>query len=265
MSKALLMSVAVSLATFTGYATQAAEVALLETPVKVTATLNARAEGGFAAQIGVHNGPIAQLVSTMVLANTQSDAERVLRRQVQWRSPYLFVHSSCGHGRSLRCEGETVFKVIDATATRLGDVIGTAPAVYHQGHFLDVYDKLDGQLELTPELTPRFVIVLDDAGRQFAVNAAATWSGNADAQREHANLMATASADGTVSEAELSQYVSALVSNAALARYCNRHDELQQLLSSARSVLAVGQLRLVTDALSRVVPLELPKVWRRPY
>ncbi len=262
MSKAVLLSMIMVLAALT---THAAEIALLETPVKVTASLNARDEGGYAAQIGVHNGPIAQLVSTVVSASTQTEAERLLRKQVLWRAPYLFVHSSCGHGRNLRCEGETVFKVAEGAAMRLGDVIGTAPAVYSQGQFLDVYDKLEGQLRVAPELTPRFVIVLDDAGRQFAVNAAATWSGNADTWRVHTGRLAVTRPGSTWSESELSEYLYALVSNAALARYCNRHNELQQLLNDAQRVLSAGQLRTVADALSKVAPLELPRTWRRPY
>lgn len=234
-------------------AAQAAEIALLETPVKVTATLNARAQGGFGAQVGVHNGPIAQLVSTTLSVPTQQDAERSLRQQVRWRAPYLFVHSSCGGGRSMRCEGETVFKVIDATAVRMGDLIGMTPsAVYDNGRFVDVYDKLEGQWDLAPELTPRFVIVLEDAGRQFAVNAAATWSANAGAWRETFE-------PGTL------QHLSQTISRAALARYCNRQETVQQLLNEAKPSLSAAHLRTVTDALSIVVPMQLPRAWRTPY
>jgi hypothetical protein len=265
MSRAKLLSVCIALAGLSVSVTQAAEIILLDAPIKVTATLNARAEGGYTAQIGVHNGPIAQLVNTAVTANTQPDAELVLRKQVQWHTPYLFVHSSCSYNRSLRCEGETVFKLADASVLRLGDLIGTAPAVYNRGHFLDVYDKLEGQLHLAPGLTPSFVIVLDDVGRQFAVNAAVTWSSNADAWQQRARQLAAAHPDMDWPEPELAQYLSALVSNAALARYCNRQDELQKLLNAAQSVLAFGQLRMVTDALSKVVPMELPKAWRKPY
>lgn len=234
------------------FAAQAAEITLLETPVKVTATVNARAEGGFGAQLGVHNGPIAQLVSTVLNVPTQQDAERVLRQQVLWRAPYLFVHSSCGGGRTLRCEGETVFKVNEGAAVRMGDVIGTAPAIYGNGHFMDVYDKLEGSLDLAPELIPRFNIVLDDAGRQFAVNATATWSANAEAARESAE-------PGSLRQ------LSQLISRAALARYCNRNGELQTVLNEAKRSLTPAQMRMVTDALSLVVPLQLPRTWRKPY
>ncbi len=60
MSRVMLLSIGLGLAGLHGSATPAAEVALLDTP-KVTAILDVRDEGGFAAQIGVHDGPIAQL------------------------------------------------------------------------------------------------------------------------------------------------------------------------------------------------------------
>ncbi len=244
---------------------QAAELVLMDTPVKVTATVKALDEGGYAAQIGIHNGPIAQLVNTAVRANSQSNAERILRKQVRWQSPYLFVHSSCGGGRNLRCEGETVFKVVETVTVRLGDLIGAAPSVYTKGHFHDVYDKLDGKLGIASELTPRFVLVLDDVNGKWVVNAAATWSGNANAWRTHADQIANTPPHKDWSETEWLPYFSALVSNAALARYCNKHDELQAVLNTVTPLLNTDQLRMVTDALSKVVPLELPKAWRTPY
>jgi hypothetical protein len=252
-----------SLLAVTGRTASADELALLDTPVKVTATFNALDEGGFAAQIGVHNGPIAQLVHTVLRVDTASNAQRLLRKQVQWRAPYLFVHSSCGGGRSLQCEGEAVFKLVDGTATRLGDVIGTAPAVYAQGDFVDVYDKLEGRLGLTLEPIPSFLIVLDDVNGKLAVNSAATWAGNAATWRIQADQPAgTQPGAGNTTEAP---YLAALISNAALARYCNRTDELQELLNNAKTTLNSDQLRMVTDAISKVVPLELPRAWRKPY
>jgi hypothetical protein len=243
---------------------QPAEVTLLDTPVKVTATIQARAEGGYAAQIGVHNGPIAQLVSTTTRGGTQAAAESALRKQVQWRAPYLFVHSSCD-GNVWRCEGEVVFRVMDGAVTRLGDLIGTASGVFKNGHFYDHYDKLEQQVPgLSHASSPSFVIVLDEVNGLLQVNAEATWSSNAAAWREHAAIANTQpNPDGL--NAEWQRYFSAVVSNAALARYCNKAGELQQLLNAVNPVLDADQRRLLTDALSKVVPLERPRAWRTPY
>jgi hypothetical protein len=258
-----LMIAAISLTTFSLTA-QAEDVTLLTTPAVVAATFNALDEGGYAAQIGVHNGPITQLVHTIVRADSAANVQRALRKQVQWLAPYLFVHSSCGGGRALRCEGEAVFKVVEGTAFRLGDVIGSVPTIYSRGHFVDQYDKLDGQLGAAVLVTPSFTLVLDDAGGKLTVNAAATWDSNVEQRRLHTELLANTKPSNASGELN-PQYLTALTSNAALARYCNRNEELQALLDVEKLALTADQFRVVTDALSLVVPLELPKAWRKPY
>jgi len=50
-----------------------------------------------------------------------------------------------------------------------------------------------------------------------------------------------------------------------LARYCNRTEALQLLLDNVNSTLNIEQRKLLTDALSKVVPLEKPKMWRKAY
>jgi hypothetical protein len=248
----------------TGHVVLADDLTLLESPVRVTANFNALDEGGYAAQIGVLNGPITQLVHTVVHADAATNVQRVLRKQVQWRAPYLFVHSSCGGGRALRCEGEAVFKVVEGAAIRLGDVIGTAPAIYNQNHFVDVYDKLDDRSSLTLDVVPSFFIVLDDVGDKFSVNASATWLRNANIWQANSDLLANTKPSGTGSEMS-PQYFTALIRNAALARYCNRDEQLQALLSVEKLTLTADQMRLVTETLAKVTPLELPRSWRKPY
>jgi len=256
------LKIAAALVATSFHAVWADDVTLLDTPVKVTATFTGLDEGGYAAQIGVLNGPITQLVHSVLRTDSTANAQRLLRKQVLWRAPYLFVHSSCGGGRGLRCEGEAVFKVTDGVAMRLGDVIGTVSTIYAQGHFIDVYDKLDTQLRLTLQTTPSFAIVLDDVNGKLAVNAPATWSRNAAAWQANADLMAnTRPSGGDMAP----QYLTALLSNAALARYCNRSEELQALLSMEKLTLSADQMQLVTDTLAKVIPMELPKAWRSPY
>jgi len=66
-------------------------------------------------------------------------------------------------------------------------------------------------------------------------------------------------------DADWEPYFSALVSNAAVARYCNKTDELQQLLSTVNPLLDAEHRRVLADALSKVVPLERPRAWRTAY
>lgn len=254
--------VGVALLATADHVAMADELKLLDTPVKVTAAFDELDDGSYAAQIGVHKGPIVHLVHTVLRAPSRSSMSSLLRQQVSWHAPYLFVHSSCGGGRSLRCEGEALFKVVDGTATRLGDLVGNTSAMQSPGHFLDVYDKLDGRIDAGLDSTPSFLIALDDVNGKLRVNAGTTWSSNAAAWRMQADMMASTQPGGGETN---SQYLTALISNAALARYCNKAEELEALLSVERLTLTAEQMRLVTDAISKVVPLELPREWRKLY
>jgi hypothetical protein len=245
-------------------AAQADEMNVRDQPIKVSASFEALAEGGYAAQIAVHNGPIASLVHSVLDVGSPAKAQRLMLKQVQWKAPYLFVHSSCGGKRELNCEGEAVFKLTNGVATRLGDVIGDGPGVFANGQFRDVYDKLEGKLGTTIEPTPSFVLVLDDDNGRLVVNAAATWERN-DGLWNRGSQLHMSRVDNFIRSQESPHLDSALISSAALARYCNQDTELQALLDNAGKTLSADELRVLTDAVSKVVPLELPKAWRKPY
>jgi hypothetical protein len=244
---------------------RAEDMNVRDQPIKVTASFNELAEGGYKAQISVHNGPIENLVHSVLDAGSPAKAQKLILKQVQWKAPYLFVHSSCGGGRSLGCEGEVIFKLINGVATRLGDVIGDGPDVFAKGHFLDVYDKLEGKLGAAIEPTPSFVLVLDDDNGRLVVNAAATWERNEGVWNRRNQLLAVPRV-GNFGRSQESPHLDAtLISGAALARYCGQDTELQTLLDEARKTLSADEMRVLTDAVSKVVPLELPKAWRKPY
>lgn len=243
-------------------AVHADEMNVRDTPIKVTASFDALAEGGYAAQIAIHNGPITNLVHSTLQVNSPAKAQRLILKQVQWRAPYLFVHSSCGGGRSLNCEGEAVFKLISGVATRLGDVIGDGPEVFARGRFVDVYDKLDGKPGAI-EPIPSFALILDDDNGRLVVNAAATWERNESIWSRSSQQLTVRPND--FNRSQQAPRLDVLISSAALARYCNQEAELQALLDKAAKILSTDELRTVTDTLAKVVPLELPKAWRKPY
>lgn len=241
------------------------EMTVRDTPIKVTASFNALDEGGYAAQIAIHNGPITNLVHSVLDVGSPAKAQRLILKQVQWKAPYLFVHSSCGGGRSLNCEGEAVFKLVDGVATRLGDVIGNGLDVYSRGQFLDVYDKLEGKLGATVEPTPSFVLVLDDNNGQLVVNAYATWGRNESIWSKRNQQLSAPLLNKFGMSSEGPHLDAALISAAALARYCGQDAELQTLLDAAKQKLNADEMRVLTDAISKVVPLEPPRAWRKPY
>ncbi|HEX2583876.1 MAG TPA: hypothetical protein VHL14_02000 [Steroidobacteraceae bacterium] len=235
-----------------------ADIELMDTPVKVTATLHTvEEESGLEASIAVHNGPIAQLVNTTVTGMTNGNAATLLRKQISWRDPYLFVHSSCNANSVRRCGGDVVFKVFDNKVIRLGDFVVTENPVYTNGRFYDGYDKLGEHIG--------FTIVMRDVNDALQVEPALTWSANAAVWKIRSTHITSVHPAREWSDAEWDKYFDAVLNNAALARYCNQSDELQALLDAVNPLLDVDHRRMLTDTLSKVIPLEKPRAWRKAY
>jgi len=233
------------------------ELSLMQSPVRVTATVNPVDEGGFSAQFAIHNGPLAQVVGTTMTGVPLQQAEDALRHQLTWRAPYLLVHSSCNINSVRRCEGNVIFKVAGSKVTRLGDFVDTDTAVLNKGRFYDSYDKLGEQIE--------FTVVLRDINDDLQVDDEATWAHNVDSWTTRANYITNATAAGGSTDTERERYFSSILNNAALARYCNHTDALEQLLSSVNLRLDLDHRRQLADTLSKVLPLEKPKLWRKAF
>ena len=242
---------------FTITPVHADDLLLMESPVKVTATLHPLDEGGSEARIAVHNGPIAQLVNTTLSDLTTANAASLLRRQLSWQAPYLIVHSSCNINTVRRCGGDVVFKVMDGAILRLGDFVVTENPIYSVGKFYDDYDKLGEAIA--------FTLVLVDSHDVLQVDADATWASNAAVWKIRSTHIASVQPAHDWNDAEWEKYFDAVMNNAALARYCNRTEELQQLLDTANPLLDADHRRLLADNLSKVVPLEKPKAWRKMF
>jgi len=233
------------------------EVVLMESPVKVTATLGSLQEGGTEARIGVHNGPVAQLVNSTLSGVSSAKAPSVLRKQISWREPYLLVHSSCSANSVRRCGGEVVFKIFDGKVIRMGDFLTTENPTFANGRFYDGYDKLGELVD--------FTIVMTDVDDALQVEPLLTWSANAAVWKIRSEHIASVHPARDWSDAEWEKYFSAVLNNAALARYCNQGDELQSLLDTVNPQLDVDHRRMLADELSKVVPLEKPKAWRKAF
>jgi len=240
------------------------ELTLLSKPVAVTATLARADSGDFMARISVHSGPIAHVVNTFVAgeSSTTAVAEQKLRQFVQMRGPYVLVSELC-FGNAWRCNSVAVFKAAGDVIKRMGDFIGNLDGVVHDGHLYDVYDKLEQNVDgVSHAASPVFTVVLDDDNNALLVNAMQTWQVNQPMWNSNADLLATLKPGNNWLPADWERYLSALVTNAALARYCQRQGELQSLLAETESRLDVLHRRALTDALSKVIPLEVPKAWR---
>lgn len=249
------------------HAADNATMTLMSKPVEVTASFNTGDAGVYFAQISVHNGPIAYLVDTTLHANSRTAAEHVLSAQVRYRAPHLLVRSYCGGGTTWRCESTHVFKVADNSVMRMGMLAGAPDTVLRGNYFQDVYDKLEQQIDgpadgLSHDASPTFVVALMDDNNRLAVNGTLTWQINQSRWRSNAGLLTATEPAKQWSEAQWQDFMSALISNAALARYCERQAELTALLAEFEPKLDLSHRRMLTDALSRVVPAELPAKWR---
>ena len=236
---------------------RAEEVTLMDKPVKVTATVRALEEGGIDARFAVHNGPIAHLVNSILSNVGLNNAEPALRKQLSWQDPYLIVHSSCSVNSVRRCGGDVVFKISDGNVIRLGDFIITEHPVFIDGRFYDGYDKLGEQIG--------FTIVMTDVNNALQVDADATWASNADVWKIRAAHIASTQPASDWSDAEWEKYFDAVMNNAALARYCNRREELDRLMNKVNPLLDADHRRQLADNLSKVTPLEKPKAWRKAF
>lgn len=232
------------------------EYTLMSSP-KVTATTRPAAEGGVSVQYAIHSGPVAQVVNSQLSGVPDSQLASALSHQVKWHAPYLIVHASCNVNSVRRCEGDVVFKAAGNHLVRLGDFVETGTPVITKNRFYDGYDKLGEQVE--------FTIVMNDVSDALEVDADATWLKNSDAWSTRSKFIDSAFPSHDWSNEQSIRYFNAILNNAALARYCNHGDELQALLDKVNSKLDADYRRQLTDALSKVVPAEKPKVWRQAF
>jgi len=246
----------IALASITDSA-HADDMVLMETPVKVTATLHSLIDGSTEARVAVHNGPVAQLVSTTLSGINSTNATNLLRKQISWHEPYLLVHSACNINSVRRCGGDVVFKLTDSKVIRLGDFVASENPTFTNNRFYDSYDKLDERVS--------FTIVMKDIDDALQVDPALTWSANTSVWKIRAAHIASTQPARDWSDLEWEKYFDAVLNNAALARYCNRSDELQSLLDTVNPVLDADHRRTLADELSKVIPLEKPKGWRKAY
>jgi hypothetical protein len=186
---------------------------------------------------------------------SMADARARLKGLVRWDKPYLRVASPCD-GTAWACGGTAVFKIADGLAIRLGDLGG---ANIDATKFIDIYDKLEQQIDgLSHAGSPGFSVILDDGGDKLDVNGEATWDFNQPLwQSNEMRIRMGASTD--------EQYFAAVADNAALAKYCNRSEQLHDLQRIAEATLMADQYGTLAKALAKVVPLEPSSAWRRPY
>jgi hypothetical protein len=244
---------------------------LIDSPIPVTAKLENNDPDRRQVLFQVGEGPLVSEVHSFVPMRNWPAASQELRGHVIWRPPFLFVLSDNG-GNCWDCSGAAIFKVTGHAFRRIGDLnndIRPAAGPPRIGdHFVTRYSRLEQEIGFCHGCAPSFLVSLDEHDGLLRVNEAATWSLNRKNWEKNDQMIRrvlTKIIPDPKSEDQLfwkrETALSALISNAALAKYCGRSHALQDLLAVAEPSLDNHARKRLDDALAIVVPSELPSAW----
>ena len=238
------------------------------TPVKIIASLENNIENGEEVVFRIGNGVIPQLVHSYFPEIFWPEADKRLTEKVIYRPPYIFVFSDSG-GNCWDCSGVAIFKLAQDTVIRIGDLGGQDSATLTQNrkdYFVTPYSKLESAKGFCHACSPWFRIVLKDVNDELLVDGEATWAinqalweKNNQTFKRNANLGKSADLEERMTWDN--EIFPALVSNAALAKYCRKNVELAELIRFAKSKLDEESRQRLDENLDLVNPLETPAIW----
>lgn len=242
--------------------------AILEKPVAVSAQLDSTPgapPGLYAFTVTVaHAGQSYSYRTFLVAVDNLAAAVAVLRRTIGWRGGYLFARRECGGGNAWRCDVDLVFALRGGRLVRIGEQIGgtrsQAPgAAYRNGHFVDVYDRLEINDLTSHAGAPWFRIYLVDRDGTLAADLPYTWRMDARrfeaSRRELDHVVGDRKFDPRARDETIA---SLLLHNAALARYCRQAVALDKTTADAKRLLAPDAYARFERLVASVVPGELP-------
>jgi uncharacterized protein YecT (DUF1311 family) len=217
----------------------------------------------------IGNDIVPHLVRGIVYRIKGNKEQNVLSRKMHWTPPYLFVLSATG-GNCWDCEGVTIFKIHNNSTVRMGDIShytvnSASPQI--EDFFITEYSKLELANGFCHACSPSFKVVVKDVNDILLVDGEATWAINHDRWQENdknfrTRMNMSKSPPGSEEHfAWETQILPALIANTALAKYCQKADELADLMRFAEPVLDEESYQRLSISLSSVVPLESPAMW----
>lgn len=244
-------------------------IAILARPVAVSARLDLAPDAPprfYPFTITVAHEQQAYSYRTVLVAvDDLAAAAAVLRRTIGWRGGYLFARRECGGGNAWRCDVDLVYALRDGRLASIGEQIGgtrsQAPgAAYRNGHFVDVYDRLEINDLTSHAGAPSFRIYLVDRNGRLEADLAYTW--RMDSRRFEASRreLARVERDRNLDPRARSETMaSLLLHNAALARYCRQAGPLAETDRDARRLLAPAAYAAFERLVMTVEPGQLPR------
>jgi len=256
------------LCALTARAAGAQDVTLLSQPVSVTARSESQPGDParyFPFTLTVSRGGQAFAFKTLIVAVAdQEDAIEVLRRTIGWKDRYLFVREECGGGNTWRCDVDQVFAFRGDRLVHLGEQIGGSRsqgpgALFRNGYFVDMYDRLETNALTTHAGAPSFAIYMKDTNERLTVDLDRTWKeGRAGYERNRKELARIGSNRSMDSPGRSETQTSLLLDNAALARYCLKNEPLEQTMREAQRLIAPERLATLQSIVRQISPGELP-------
>lgn len=240
----------------------AAEFTILADKVKVTATQEG-VPNDFMFALTVAHGDQRFTLSTALTigVRNQQDAIMAMKKTMGWKGDYLFIREECGGGNIWRCNLNHVFALREGRLIYIGEVAGEeriAPCPsFKDGYFIDVYDKLECNDLTCHARAPAIRLIMKEKRGRFHVVLQRTWQANLQQFLENMAEIREMLANAHEEPPELSGIADLLLFNAALAKYCKRHKEFDQIIRMAQAGSS-EKGKQILQILAEVVPGELP-------
>ena len=165
-------------------------------------------------------------------------------------------------GNAWRCDRDAIFTAKSGHLVQLGEVYAgsrnTSYRPYRDGCFWDVYDKLENNSLTGHATAPFFWMALDEKGGHLRANITRTWKRNFDSYRKNRaeiDALITGKGDRSSRIRRLSEII---LSNAVLAAYCGRDNEVVEIKRIAEDHLPQESFKLFLGILEDVSPAEYP-------
>jgi hypothetical protein len=180
------------------------------------------------------------------------DGVSQIKEGIKWKSEYLFVLSECGGGNAWRCNAAQVFTIRGDQLIHIGSVASPYESTYQNDLFYDIYDRLEVNPLTSHAAAPSITTVMREVNGHFVVDRDLTWEKNQ--QRYEENMKIIESADDRTAEIKDrdERFIAAILFNAALAKYCDRTEELGSFVRRAQVTIDEDRFRLFKEVLSIV-------------
>ena len=241
----------------------AAEFAILTDNVKVTAMQEGDPNDFMFALTVAHGNQRFTLSTTLTIGvRNQQDAIMAMKKTMGWKGDYLFIREECGGGNIWCCNLNHVFAIREGRLIYIGEVAGeeerTAPCPsFQDGYFIDIYNKLEYNDLTSHARAPAIRLIMKEKGGRFHVVLQRTWQANLQQFSINTAEINTILANAHEEPPELSGIADLLLFNAALAKYCKRHKEFNQIIRMTKAG-ASEKGKQILQILANVVPGELP-------